>query len=134
MRVIQCNLNNSHGAYDFLMHHVKKWSINICIISEPPRLRDGPSLSLCKKGLAAVWLNARAGFEPIKVRKIGDGFIMIKIRSMYIVSCYLPPNESLQRLTRRLDKITECLRLISSGVIVGGDFNAASPMWDTREC
>jgi len=110
------------------MHHVKEWDADLCLIAEPPRLADGPCLA---KGLAAVWWNVRT-VGPVKVRKRHEGLVAIQLKNVCMMSCYLPPNESLRRMIRRLDEMADWLRSAGLDTVVGGDFNAFSPLWGSR--
>lgn len=133
MRIIQCNLNRSRVAYDLLMQHTNEWSIDVCLISEPPySLQDRPSLCLCKKGLAAIWWDNRVNTGPVKVRKKCDGFVVVGFKSIDMISCYLPPSDFLRRMSRRLDDMADFLRSTVSEAIIGGDFNAAFILWGAR--
>ncbi|XP_072755734.1 uncharacterized protein [Anoplolepis gracilipes] len=131
-KVLQRNLNRNRRAFDLLMQHTAEWRVDLCIIAEPPRLQDGNTLARSVEGLAAIWWNPRFVSCPVRVRGRGNGYVAVDVGKVSIVGCYLPPNKTIAQLSDRLDNISDYARRVSSELIVGGDFNAASPLWRSR--
>lgn len=63
------------------------------------------------------------------------GHTWVEVDNMIIISCYSSPNGTDEELSDMLDSIGESLREMRNGdIIIGGDFNAKSPLWSSRAC
>jgi len=128
--MLQINLNNCQTAQDLLAQWVIEERIAICLIQEPWRTaRSGWYDS--KNGKAVIWWNRKVLTDPcIQVYK-GEHTIAIENRNITYVSCYCTPNANIRRFEELLNELTGILRN-SHAVVIGGDFNAKSEMWNSQ--
>jgi hypothetical protein len=101
---------------------------DILLISEPNK-------KMIEK---AQWFKDRKGDAAIRVvnreTKIfgegaGDGFVFTKAKEVTIYSCYSSPNCTEGEFTIFLQAFGESIRRYGRKAVIGGDFNAPSPMW-----
>jgi hypothetical protein len=102
--------------------------VDILLISEPNK-------KMIEK---AQWFKDRKGDAAIRVvnRKTkifgegaGDGFVFTKAKEVTIYSCYSSPNCTEGEFTIFLQAFGESIRRYGRKAVIGGDFNAPSPMW-----
>ncbi|GAB1860854.1 Reverse transcriptase [Camponotus japonicus] len=130
--IAQINLNHCWGAHDMLQNYIKEKEIDIVIIAEPVNIPDGNWARSDNKGAAICWSNKIR--ERIKVVYNGNDFVAIELGEIVIFSCYIPPKKTLKEFSRTLKEIENCLILLEKGkqAIIGGDFNAHSKTWGTK--
>jgi len=66
-------------------------------------------------------------FPPCTLIEAGEGYVAAQWRRIAVFSTYLSPALDVAQYTRRLDRMGECanrLLLLSSPVLIAGDFNA----------
>lgn len=130
VRIVQINLNNCQTAQDLLAQWIIEERIAMCIIQEPWReTRSGWFTS--KNGKAAIWWNRKYLMDPcIQIYK-GEHTIAVENKHITYISCYCTPNANIRCFEEMLNELTEILRN-SCAVVIGGDFNAKSEMWNSE--
>ncbi|XP_011707939.1 PREDICTED: uncharacterized protein LOC105462786 [Wasmannia auropunctata] len=84
--------------------------------------------------LAAVtWQGSDSSAGTLLYR--GDGFVVVHWRGVVVVSCYFSPNRRINEFRAYLNRISDAIRdRLGGPVLVLGDFNARSRLWDnTRQ-
>lgn len=129
MKILQINLNKSRGAQDLMLQYMYEKKAGIALISEPNKIPRGNWVE-DTKGLAAVHWGRE---EPCALVRRGKGYVMIEWGEYKIISVYCSPNEKRDVFEKLLEDIGECIgKHRGNKVIVGGDMNARSKMWDRR--
>ncbi|XP_076660711.1 uncharacterized protein LOC143364090 [Halictus rubicundus] len=129
------NLNHCRLAHYLLMQTAIDLNANIVLIAEP--LFNPGNWIYSKKGTAAIWtcdLKGKKRLEDGDV--IDEDFVAIKINKETYISIYLSPNMSTDEYAYRLSILSEFIskeRRKGRSICVGGDFNAKSPSWGSKE-
>lgn len=129
IRFLQINLGRGQQAQDLLMQVSVERSIDILLITEQYKKRDG-------------WFEGATNRSAIAVRSsninIGEAnesaanFVWVNIQGLRVYSCYLSPTDTFDEFQRDLDELEESIRTAQGEVIVTGDLNSKSPEWGSR--
>lgn len=138
IRIIQCNLNRSWRAQDLLEHHVRELSADLCIVSEPARAPASPLWHVSSDGLSAIGLPSSGSLSGCLWRR-DRRFVSVRVEDAVVIACYCSPNVGLVEFRALLDELETVVRPAPKNsylgrptqVILGGDFNAKSPYWDS---
>lgn len=125
MKILQINLNRCRVAHDLLYHTAKEKEIDLCLVSEP---NENITKEWGGHRDAKVWIVS----GDLYVGRAGSGLghSWIETRGMNIISCYMTPNQTEEELEEILESISETIRgSREKDILIGGDFNAKSPMW-----
>ncbi|KMQ92649.1 reverse transcriptase [Lasius niger] len=107
-------------------------NIGICAVAEPRRVPDS-SLWFASKNGRAAWLYRQDGLKKrCSLIARGDNSVTIKYGDLYLISCYISPNISVNRYLKALEELENTIRTLGRRVIICGDFNAKSPLWGSR--
>lgn len=135
MNILQINLNHCRLAHYLLTQAAIELKANIVLIAEP--LFNPGNWIYSKKGTAAIWANDLEGNKRLEDGDIiEDDFVAIKINKETYISIYLSPNISNEEYDFRLEKLAEIIkeeRRKGRSICIGGDFNAKSPSWGSKE-
>lgn len=132
-RVIQINLNHARQAQDLLMQHVAEWGAEIAIIAEPHRVPNSPGWVVDQTGRAAIHATTARTGGNLRLAERGHGYVVARWRDVDIVSCYISPSVAMDQYEETLTHLRDAIRRCRGGrVLVGGDFNAWSPLWGSR--
>lgn len=127
MRVLQGNIQHCKVANDLLSQIVLEKKIDLLIISEQYRDRDGSNWYPDTGGTAAIWIPNTYVF--VKSHGRANGLVWVTTSEANFVSCYFSPNENVAEFQDRLDRLEDLLRSLSGTLIVAGDFNARAIDW-----
>lgn len=96
VRFVQVNLNRSWGALDLLKQYMIEADIGLAIISEPPsRMDESSTYFKSIDELAAVlWRPEGLGNLSCRVIERGQGFVVVRMGEVCVISCYVSPNVS----------------------------------------
>lgn len=127
MKILQINLRKSEAAHDLLSRMMLKHDIDIALVSEI-------NLSIAK---GSRWITNEKQRVAIKVakgifvhrRSVGDGYSLVETQNQILISCYFLPGNNTAELKTGLAEIAHIIQTTRKQVIIGGDFNAKSPMW-----
>lgn len=128
MRILQGNIHRSRTADNLLAQLRLELKIDLLILSEQYKDRNGPGWYADNLGTAAIWV-PEAGKVTFEDSGAGRGFVWTKIDKVTYVSCYFTPNESILEFQEKLDELEDTLRDIEGVFIVAGDFNAKALEW-----
>ncbi|XP_046742523.1 uncharacterized protein LOC124409151 [Diprion similis] len=132
-RFLQINLNRSRGAQDLLSQSVLEGGVDVCLITEPHTVPPAGSWLGSVDGLAAVHWRTDGHTNGCALLRRGRGYVVVRCGDIVLVSVYISPNVSLDEYSAYLDDLTSAIQSTGAngrGVVVGGDFNGRSRMWD----
>lgn len=129
MKLLQINLNRSGRAQDLMLQYMRENKIGIALVSEPNRIPRGNWVGDAS-GLAPIYWGVGETFALVRR---GKGYVAIENGNHVLVSTYCSPNVDKEDLKELLEDIENNI-LISNRrrVIIGGDFNARSKLWDKK--
>lgn len=130
---MQSKLNHSVAAQDVLKKFVCDENIAVVIVSEPHMVRfngwqydsiSGAAIAVYRPGL---WLSDI---------EVSDGFVAVTVEGLFcLYSCYARPSlaePDFERLLNSIELSVMTYQGRCNTVIVAGDFNAHSSVWDDR--
>ncbi|XP_046674689.1 uncharacterized protein LOC124363484 [Homalodisca vitripennis] len=128
MRVLQGNLHRSRVANDLLSQLILEKQIDLFILSEYYRDRDGPNWFPDFLGTTAIWVpNINV---LVKGHGRSRGIVWVNASDTIFVSCYFSPNVNIADFQNQLDDLEDIiLTLGNTRIILAGDFNAKSVEW-----
>lgn len=127
MNVLQGNLHRSRVAHNLLSQLVLELKIDLLLLSEQYRDRQGSRWYEDTLGTAAIWVpNTNI---LIRGHGAGRGYVWVECSQVTFVSCYFTPNSSAAEFQDNLNQMEDTLRTLGKVIIVGGDFNARSVEW-----
>lgn len=83
-----------------------------------------------KANMTVIWTMGKYPIQQIVCRG-NEGFVIAKINSVYICSCYAPPRWTLEQFYDMVDRLTDQL-IGRRPVVIAGDFNAWAVEWGSR--
>lgn len=125
LKIIQVNLNRSRLAQELLEQEIAREGYNLAIVSEYNRKK--PAWRCDGHGGAALWVSKRIG--PSGSGPSGRNYTSVRINNILVISCYLPPNDTLQEYRESLTEIAGRIQAHRGECMIAGDFNAKSPLW-----
>lgn len=135
LTVLQLNLNRCRAAHDLLEQTTVELKADIVLISEPYVNKSYWYTDTAK--CSAIWVPPHTLRRVSTLRPVhsGHGYVAIQLDNTLIVSCYFAPSLSHPDFCRALNEIEEVImRNPTREIMIGGDFNAKSPMWGSRLC
>lgn len=132
IKLTQINLNRSWSAFDLLKQRILELNIGLSIISEPPsKLAKTNRWFVSNDNLAAIFWNVEASASnTCKLVCSATGFVIVKLGEINIISCYVSPNVSVSAFERRLDELSNYITTLTGPILLGGDLNAKSSLWN----
>ncbi|XP_076301804.1 uncharacterized protein LOC143219881, partial [Lasioglossum baleicum] len=136
MRILQINLNHAKLAHNLLYQTAIQLEVDLVLISEPLR---NPASWIFTEGTsnAAIWVTGNRGLKNQEDGNVqGEDFVAVRIGQITVVSVYMSPNVSPEIYASKLDKLETFIKKEKKEgrkLIVGGDFNAKSPAWGSKE-
>lgn len=135
LTIIQGNLNRSWRAYDMLNQFISENRVDLGLISEPPAIPTRSSWFGSTDRGAAIVRPPECSPPLVPLRK-GEGFAAGTCGDIVVVAFYCSPNIRINKFAVVLDGLSEILADVKAGripgrVIIGGDFNAKSALWDS---
>lgn len=128
IKVLQINVDRRGAAQDLSLQTAASLRVDIILVSEPNR-------SALKR---STWYGDLQGNACI-IRKNpglrindwgrGAGYVWVKTGNVYIYSVYISPNCSIESYQSFLQDLQESMSQQGDLVMIGGDFNAKSPLW-----
>lgn len=133
--ILQCNLNHCWAAQDLLEQHILDLQVGLCVVAEP--IPESIHWFRSEDSRAAIRWSPEVLSDICTLVKKGQHYVIVKCRDFLILSCYIPPNVSLEVFSDFLDEISEALEDLDNRIILCGDFNSKSTLWgspvtDTR--
>lgn len=132
MKIIQCNLNNSRGAFDLLRQQVVEMGITLCVISEPARIPTIANWYESLDGHSAVFYcpgDSRALCRLICRKR---NYLAVSIGDVSVISAYISPNIDRREFSRIIEEIGSEIRHLGNNTLICGDFNSKSALWGAR--
>ena len=131
MIVLQGNIDRGREAMDLMYKIAEDENADIMIIAEPNRKKAtrGKLYVDNQTDVAIVIRNAK---HVIRNVIKGDGFVCIELDEVMIFGCYISPNVDIQTYTRFLANLRAEMKQKYKEVIVGGDFNSKSYLWQSK--
>ncbi|XP_037931330.1 uncharacterized protein LOC119666122 [Teleopsis dalmanni] len=127
IKFLQLNLNRCEAAQDLLSQTALELKTDVLIISEFYKSKETSKWVQDTTAKAAIWLGQDIVFEPtVLIQK--EGLVLVRIRGIYVCSCYISPNISQERFEEFLDRLSGTIRN-KTPIIVAGDFNAWAVEW-----
>lgn len=127
VRVLQANLNNCKAAHDLLLQTLAEKNIEVALVSEPYLKKSGGPWVIADNGEAGVWVK-----DPRAARLLTpktEGMVGVYLGDLLLVNVYHSPNLPAEGLQTYLDTVGNAIRG-KEKVVVGGDLNAKSVMWE----
>ena len=90
MKIVKINFNHCEKAQDLLQQMVFKGKATFAIISEQYRQNNNDTFVSDTIGKPAVWVCGNSAVQDA-MQFLGNGFIWVKVHSVYFYSCYAPP-------------------------------------------
>ena len=131
LKVLQYNCNRSRTALDALCAYAVRARADVLLLSEPNKRlgADGVYVMDCRKDTAARVFNQHVAVEA---RGQGVGHSWVQVNGVLLVSTYVSPNVTRPAYEEFLQAVSETIRSRrNKGVVVGGDFNARSRVWNS---
>lgn len=130
VKCIQFNMNHSSGAQDMSLQYMLENDINLGCFSEAWLVpENNPYWFLCNSKRAAIFCNNVRTRRMYKLVASSGDWVCIELGDIYIISCYLSPNEGIARFKEGLVEMGRLVRNHPNKVLLCGDFNARSVSW-----
>lgn len=131
-RILQCNINHCWSAQDMLDHNMIELKAGLCVIAEPIKIPNNSAYWFgSDDGKAAIRWNPETLQGPCTLAKRGRHFVSIRCRDVYIVSSYISPSLPIADFIEFLEELSEAIRALDGKVILCGDYNSKSTLWDS---
>lgn len=83
-----------------------------------------------RDGLATViWRPDSTKGATCRMVKSGKNFVMVGMKEIYLIACYISPNVDVNSFSNFLLDISRAANNINNSILIGGDFNARSVLW-----
>ncbi|KAK9731918.1 Endonuclease-reverse transcriptase [Popillia japonica] len=127
MRVLQINVGRAYAAQDLAYAVANQRNIVILVVSVPNKKRVSGDkwLKDCRVDVAVICLTRNL---DVLGHKSTEGHLILNLKNMTIICCYISPNISLQEYKNEVDVIMTSVES-PKRVVVLGDFNAKSAQW-----
>lgn len=128
LKVLQVNLNRAWRAHDMANLTARKENIDIIMASEPNRtIVKRPGWIADKRSDTAIYfLNKSVQVEEVKKQQ---GYVRLKLKSMWIYCCYVSPNIDIGQYTEYINTLMADISSCPGEKIILGDLNAKSAEW-----
>lgn len=128
MNILQINVGRDRVAHDTAFIMAAEVDADLVIVAEPNRKiseKRGWTTD-AEKDVAIYFRNSN--IEVMEIRP-GKGMIVVRLKEVMIIGCYISPNIERDRYELRLHNIMEEALRWEMPCIIAGDINAKSGMW-----
>ena len=101
---------------------VADMNIDVAIVSEPYKNLNRPSWFADRTERAAIWICGDISLTG-RANTSSEGFTCANINNIYVYSCYISPNVSIENFQNFLDRLVRDAQG-RKPLIIAGDFNA----------
>lgn len=102
------------------------------VLQEPWRIPvDNPNWFASTSGRAAIFCGTSAISRRIRAATSSDDWVAIRFGDIYIISCYISPNDDINRFKNSMEEIKGFIG-DKNRVLLCGDFNARLTIWGCR--
>lgn len=134
MKILQANINHCRTAHDLLLVSSVDREVDLVLIAEPYKIADDWYTDTTDR--AAIWVTNRGMTACGSITCImrGASFVIVEFKIFYICSIYASPNERIQDFEAFLLKLASVIKPLNSkskSMIIAGDFNTRSPLWES---
>lgn len=131
LELLQINVDRGRAAQELVFQTATKENVDLVLLSEPNKAMARRRNWYCDEEIDACIMKRN---PDIKVTAWGKakGFVWVKIKDVYIYSIYISPNVSDEAYEVFLQNIQDDMEDKGDKIIVGGDFNAKSPIWGSK--
>jgi len=130
-KIVQVNLNGQRDSTDLFLQYMREHRVSLAAVSEPHSIPDDPGWAASTDARAAVTWRGSVGNLECAVVTAGIGFCIVSWGAAYICSCYFSPNTTDEMFGDWLNNLGQVLSPYrNSPVLILGDFNARSRVWD----
>src|SRR5580765_7428911 len=128
-KILQCNVNHSWAAQDLMEQNMIEVGAGIGIVAEPIVIPSTSYWFGSGDGRAAIrWIPEILQRSCFMVKK-GRHHVTVKCGDVYVTSCYVSPNVSVNAFLDFLEDLSDSLRNFVGKKVVCGDFNSKSSLW-----
>lgn len=128
LKIIQLNVNRSHGAMNLLDQRILEDNIAISLVSETAYSYSCPGTFSSTNGLASIKINTN--LKSFKFLFSDVNYVFVKIEDITFISCYFSPSMALKDFSSSLETFASDIKLYGGGkYIICGDFNSWSITW-----
>jgi len=125
IKILQINIDKKQIALDLLHQFVREQNTDIVLGQEPGK-RIPTAAIVDKLKNCFIWIPKNN--KNITHKIIRNGIVGVEIKGTLYISCYFSPNKTIEEFETFLEDLENIIRVSSSPVVVGGDFNAKSGM------
>jgi len=130
---LQINLNHSPGAQDLALQYMTEKNCGIGCFTELWRIPKRNANWLSSDGKrATIFCSSVELRKRCKAVASSGDWVAMAFGDIFIISCYLSPNEGINRFKRTLEELKNFIGNRSSKVLLCGDFNARLVSWGCR--
>lgn len=120
LKIIQVNLNRPRLAQELLEQEIARENYNVAIVAEYYRAKT--TWQRDEHGGAAIWVSRQVGVTA--KGPCGKNYVSKIVNNTLVISCYLPPNETLPDFRNSVMEIAEQIQRhritsLDTGVIRG---------------
>lgn len=130
MRILQVNVNRSKPAQDLARATAARLQCDVLVLSEPnvkATSSRGHSYTNAPKNVSII--NVSRVF-PVVSWSCGSCFVYVQLKTLYIFSCYISPNCSINAFCECLDELSLAIAgCRQESLLILGDFNAKNCLW-----
>lgn len=132
IRLLQVNLRRSSAAQSLVFQTARDEDIDILLLTEPYKKTNQKNWFEDNTSRAAIVV-CNQEMNLRKSESSDKGYVWAETNTARIYSCYYSPNDSKETFEAQLEALGESISQSSLKVLITGDFNAKSPLWqETR--
>lgn len=135
MKILQINLNHCRLAHYLLPQTAMEEKADLILIAEP--LYNPDNWIMSTDGKSAIWVTGYNGNNRMEDGDRSEGsFSAVRLKNLTVISVYISPNTSDDLYALKIEEIlalSKQEKRLGRSVLVGGDFNARSPVWGSEE-
>lgn len=129
IRFLQVNLRRSSAAQSLAFQTAKDEDIDILLLTEPYKKTNHTNWSQDNTSRAAIVL-CNPSINMKRASSSDKGYVWVETDTLRIYSCYYSPNDSKGKFESDLEALEESITQSNLKVLISGDFNAKSPVWE----
>ncbi|XP_074031108.1 uncharacterized protein [Leptinotarsa decemlineata] len=131
LQILQINTDRRRNAHYLMQRMAEELNVDVVVIQEPNRaiVRKDSKFNTDPGEDTAIWCrNRRCG---VVGHKSEHGFTCIAFDTWNLYNCYVSPNIVLGNFKEYIDRLAQHIRNGRKDVVVSGDLNAKSTMWNS---